>query len=291
MNLRSLTAVFAVFLLCLVLIGFQPVLGSTVGPVYLSDGVTVFSPVNTTYNTKNILFNYTVAVGIGSHLSLNYTLDSTLTAPMPFFVPHELHVVSLACGQVQLPELSEGLHTLTISMHTDFIFSNLHSYVDTIYFTVDPSAPDFILDATSPNITIKTPQTYQTYAGTVPLNMLLSEPTTPLTVTIDGNRTLTLPSQNTTLTDLAVGTHILTIQADDLAGNHGYSNYVTFYVSEPTPTPMLTATPIEPTKPPQQPPDTGFVAVLVAGCLVAVLALTYFAVKKLKRRLGLSLFL
>ena len=159
MNLRSLTAVFGVLLLCLLLIGLQPVLGSTVGPVYLSDGVTVFSPVNTTYNTKNILLNYTVAVGIGSHLSLNYTLDGALTAPMPFSVPHELHVVSLARGQVQLPELSEGLHTLTISMHTDFIFSNLHSYVDTIHFTVDPSAPDFILDATPPNITIKTPQT------------------------------------------------------------------------------------------------------------------------------------
>jgi hypothetical protein len=275
---------FIVVLLGLLLIGLQPVLGSTVGPVYLSDGVTVFSPVNTTYNTKNILFNYTVAVGIGSHLSLNYTLDGTLTAPMPFFVPHELHVVSLARGQVQLPELSEGLHTLTISMHTDFIFSNFDSYVDTIYFTVDPSAPDFILDATPPNISIQTPQTNQTYTGTVPLNVLLSEPTTPLAVTIDGNRTLTLSAQNTTLTDLTVGKHILTIQANDLVGNSGYSNYVTFYVSEPTPTPMPTATPIEPTKPPQQPPDNGFLAVLAAGGLITGLALTYFAVKKLKRR-------
>jgi hypothetical protein len=168
-------------------------------------------------------------------------------------------------------------------MHTDFIFSNFDSYVDTIYFTVDPSAPDFILDATPPNITIKTPQTYQTYPGAVPLNVHLSEPTTPLTVTIDGNRTLTLPAQNTTLTDLAVGKHILTIQANDLVGNHGYSNYVTFYVSEPTPTPMPTATPIEPTKPPQQPPDTLFLAVFAAGVLIACLAITYFAVKKLKR--------
>ena len=281
MNLSSLTA-FAVFLLCLLMIGLQPVLGSTVGPVYLSDGVTVFSPVNTTYNTKNILFNYTVAVGIGSHLSLNYTLDGTLTAPMPFSVPHELHVVSLARGQVQLPELSEGLHTLTISMHTDFIFSNLHSYVDTIYFTVDPAASDFILDATPPNITIQTPQTNQTYPGIVPLNVHLSEAITPFTLTIDGNRTLTLPTQNTTLTDLTVGKHILTIQANDLVGNRGYSNYVTFYVSEPTPTPMPPIITIEPTNPPQQPPDTGFVAVLVAGCLVAVLPLTYFAVKKRK---------
>ena len=160
----------------LMAVSTQPVFGNIVGPIYLSDGVTIYSPVNTTYNTKNILFNYTVAVGIGSHLSLNYTLDGTLTAPMPFSVinPQELHVVSLARGQVQLPEISEGLHTLTISMHTDFIFSNLHSYVDTIYFTVDPSAPGFILDATPPNIIIQTPQTNQTYLGDVPLNVFLS---------------------------------------------------------------------------------------------------------------------
>ena len=275
---------FIVVLLGLLLIGLQPVLGNIVGPVYISDVVTVFSPVNTTYNTKNILFNYTVEVGIGSHLSLNYTLDGTVTAPMPYALikPNELHVVSLARGQVGLPELSEGLHSLTISVYSDFIFSNVHSYVDTIYFKVDLSAPDFTLDGTPPNITIQTPQTNRTYANRVSLNVLLSEPTGQFTVTLDGNRTLYLPAQNTSLTDLTVGTHSLTIQANDLVGNSGYSNYVTFYVSEPTPTPMPTATPIEPTKPPQQPPDNGFLAVLVAGCLVTVLALTYFAVKKRK---------
>ena len=278
---------FIVVLLSLLLIGLQPVLGNVVGPVYISDVVIVYSPVNTTYNTKNILLNYTVGVGIGMHISLNYTLDEGLTGDMPFTVinPNELHVVYLARGQVQLPELSEGLHSLTISFSTDFSFNAIHSFVDTIYFTVDLAAPDVVLDATPPNIIIQTPQTNQTYTGTVPLNVLLSEPTTPLTATIDGNRTLTLPAQNTTLTDLTVGTHSLTINANDLVGNRGYSNYVTFYVSEPTPTPMQTATPlIEPTKPPQQPPDTGFLAVLAAGVLIAGLALTYFAVKKLKRR-------
>ena len=282
----SRVTVFAVVLLGLLLIGLQPVLGSTVGPVYLSDDVTVFSPVNTTYNTKNILFNYTLAVGIGSHISLNYTLDGSLIGAMPFTVinPKELHVFYMARGQVQLPELSEGLHTLVISFHAENSFSKVKSQVDTIHFTIDLAAPDVVLDATPPNITIQTPQRNQTYAGTVPLNVLLSEPTTPLTVTIDGKRTLTLPTQNTTLTDLAVGKHILTIQANDLVGNQGYSNYVTFYVSEPTSTPMPTATPIEPTKPPQQPPDNAFLAVLAIGALIAGLALTYFAAKKLKRR-------
>ena len=260
----------------------QPALGSIVGPVYLSDCVTVYSPVNATYNTKNILFNYTVGVGIGSHLSLNYTLDGTVTAPMPYSLikPNELHVVSLAKGQVQLPELSEGLHSLTISVHTDFIFSNAQSYVDTIYFKIDLSAPDFILDGTPPNITIQTPQTNRTYTNNVPLNVVSSEPTDQFTVTLDGNRTLYRPAQNTTLPELTVGEHSISIQVNDLAGNPAYSNYVKFTVEAPTPTPLPTATPIEPTKTPQPAVDTGIVAaLLVVGCFV-VFAFAFYSLKR-----------
>jgi hypothetical protein len=284
MNLSSLT-VFVVGLLCLLLIGLQPVLGSVVGPVHLSDIVTVLSPVNTTYNTKNILLNYTVGVGIGMHISLNYTLDENLKDVMPYTVvnPNELHVVYLARGQVQLPELSEGLHTLTISCSTDFSFNAVHFFVDTIFFTVDLAAPEVVLDATPPNITIQTPQTNQTYAGTVPLSVLLSEPTTQLTIKLDGNRTITLPAQNTTLTDLTVGNHNLSIQANDIVGNRGYSNRVSFYVTQPTPTPMPTAPPIEPTNPPQQPMNNNVPVVLAAGGVIVGLALTCLAFKKLKR--------
>jgi hypothetical protein len=272
---------FAVVFLGLLLIGLQPVLGSTVGPVHLSDVVTVYSPVNTIYNTKNILFNYTVGVGIGMHISLNYTLDGSLTGPMPYTVinPKELHVVYLARGQVQFPELSEGSHTLTISFETDFSFMNVHSFVDTIYFAVDLAAPDIVLDATPPNINIQTPQANQTYTGTVPLNVLLSEPTTQLTVKLDGNRTITLPAQNTTLTDLTIGTHSLSIQASDLVGNRGYSNRVNFYVTQAQPTPIPTPTPIESTKQPQQ-KDTNVPTVLASGGLIAVLTLAYLAFKK-----------
>jgi hypothetical protein len=243
MSRQLVWSIVAAFVFTGLLLGMvQPASGNIIGPVYLSDGVTVYSPVNAAYNTKNILFNYTVAVGIGSHLSLNYTLDGTLTAPMPYSVinPNELHVVYLAQGQVQLPELSEGVHTLTISLYTDSSFSNVHSYVDTIYFTVDPSAPDFILDGTPPNLTIQMPQTNQTYTGTVPLNVILSEPTGQFTVTLDSNQTLYLPAQNNTLTELTIGEHSISIQANDLAGNPGYSNYVKFTVDAPTPTPTPT---------------------------------------------------
>jgi hypothetical protein len=46
------------------------------------------------------------------------------------------------------------------------------------------------------------------------------------TLTLDSYGTLYLPAQNTTLTELTIGEQSIAIQAYDLAGNPGYSNYV-----------------------------------------------------------------
>ena len=234
---------FTMILAALLLVSAQPVKGDTVGPLRFKDGVTVYSPVNTTYNSRNILFNYTFAVGMGMHYSLNYMLDGNLAEPMPYSVinPQELHVVYLATGQVQLPELSEGTHSLTISLQATFGKNDIRSYSDTISFTIDTNAPDFALDTAPPKIIIQSPQTNQTYTTSVPLNLFLSEPVTQLIVYLDGNKT-TLSTQNTTLRGLTAGTHSLTVTAIDLAGNPGYTNYVTFNVIQPTPTQQPTPT-------------------------------------------------
>jgi hypothetical protein len=238
---------FTLILAALLIVSAQPVKGDTVGPLRFKDGVTVYSPVNTTYNSRNILFNYTFAVGMGMHYSLNYMLDGNLAKPMPYSVinPQELHVVYLAIGQVQLPELSEGTHSLKISLQATFGKNDIRSYSDTISFTIDTNAPDVALDTEPPKIIIQSPQTNQTYTTAVPLNLLLSEPVTQLIVYLDGNKT-TLPTENTTLGGLTVGTHSLTVTAIDLAGNPGYTNYVTFNVIQPTPTQQPTPTPTVP---------------------------------------------
>ena len=238
---------FTLILAALLLVSAQPVKGDTVGPLRFKDGVTVYSPVNTTYNSRNILFNYTFAVGMGMHYSLNYMLDGNLAEPMPYSVinPQELHVVYLATGQVQMPELSEGTHSLTISLQATFGKNDIRSYSDTISFTIDTNAPDFALDTAPPKIIIQSPQTNQTYTTAVPLNIFLSEPITQLIVYLDGNKT-TLSTQNTTLRGLTAGTHSLTVTAIDLAGNPGYTNYVTFNVIQPTPTQQPTPTPTIP---------------------------------------------
>jgi hypothetical protein len=232
---------------------------------------------------------------MGMHYSLNYMLDGSEAQAMPYSVvnPQELHVVYLALGNVQLPELSEGPHSLTISLEASFGKNDIRSYSDTIYFNIDTNAPDVILDASPPKITIQAPQTNQTYTADVPLNLILNEPVTQLILHLDGNKT-TLPPQNTTLTGLTNGTHTLTVTALDHVGNPGYTNYVTFNVIQPTPTQQPTptsATSEQPTtntdaEPPQTDPlPTSLVLAVISVVVFAAAAGLLVKYKKHKSRL------
>jgi hypothetical protein len=272
----KLVIAFTCILAGLLLASVQPVVADTIGPLRFKDGVTVYSPINATYNSKNMLFNYTFACGFGMHYSLNYTLDGSITGPMPYSVinPQELHVVYLARGQVQLPELSEGTHSLTISLQATFGENDIRSYSDTIYFTIDTNAPDFALDTTPPNIIIQSPQTNQTYTATVPLDLLLSEPVTQLIVYLDGNKTI-LPAQNTTLTGLTTGTHSLTVATVDLAGNPGYTNYVKFNVIQPTQT-------LQPIPTPTVPEFSSWTILILLSIVLATAGLLVYHKRKTK---------
>ena len=219
---------------------------------------------------------------MGMHYSLNYVLDGNIAAPMLYSVinPQELHVVYLAIGQVQLPELSEGTHTLTISLQATFGKNDVRSYSDTIYFTIDTNAPDCTLDTTPPNIIIQSPKTNQTYTSPVPLNLFLSEPVSQLILYLDSNKT-TLSVQNTTLAGLTTGTHILTVTTIDFAGNPGYTNHVTFNVIQPTPTlqPIPTDAMLEhpTTNTGAEPPQTEFFTTTIIAAVTLLVALAVAA--------------
>ena len=137
MNRKAILATsFVLFLAGLLLVSVQPVEAETLGPLRLfKDSIIVYSPINAIYNSKNILFNYTFAISIGMHYSLNYTLDGSEASPMPVSVinPQELHVVYLAVGQVQLPELSEGTHSLTISLEKTSFGGKGHPFIQRHY--------------------------------------------------------------------------------------------------------------------------------------------------------------
>jgi hypothetical protein len=99
----------------------------------------LFSPLNRTYNSRFLTLNLTFGAAIGIKYSLYYKIDGKYECPIPFVIdnPNETHVVYKATGFVELPELSEGSHHLTIYLIAAGYQPKGLSYADTVYFTID----------------------------------------------------------------------------------------------------------------------------------------------------------
>jgi hypothetical protein len=206
--------------------------------IRFSSGVTLFSPINKTYNSSFLTLNFSFACGWGIKYSLNYDIDGKYEGPMPYVIknPEELHVVYYATGLVKLPELSEGSHSLTIYLEAPGITAHRSSYADTV---------NFAIDLTPPNISILSPanKTYTTDNATeasISLDFTVNENVSQVAFSLDGQEDISIAG-NTTLTELSIGSHNVTVYARDLAGNVGASETVSFtMVAEPEPEPFPT---------------------------------------------------
>lgn len=113
----------------------QPVKADQAGSISYSSGVTIFCPVNTTYDSKFLTLNLTFGFGLGVKTTFNYTIDGKYGEDPITFVyknPTELHIINEATGTVKLPELSVGSHVLQIN-----VLSGIYDY----HGANPPSAP------------------------------------------------------------------------------------------------------------------------------------------------------
>jgi hypothetical protein len=132
--------------------------------IHFDSGITIFSPLNTTYYSTNPILNLTLySAGImGSldgQITMSYSIDGINIGYVPLKSNGELHVVSTAVGTVNLPELSNGQHTLTIRLYglNQRTYQPKYMwYVNTIQFStygVDP----LLNQSTNPTMTATPP--------------------------------------------------------------------------------------------------------------------------------------
>jgi hypothetical protein len=235
--------------------------------IRFSSGVTIFSPLNRTYNSKFLTLNFTIACGWGIQYSLNYSVDGKYEGPMPYVIknPEELHVVYYGTGLVELPELSEGAHSLTVYLGTSINNDHIRPlYVDTV---------NFAIDLTPPNISLLSPMN-KTYTvaniteAKIPLEFTVNENASKVAFSLDGQDDI-LIAGNTTLTGLSVGLHNVTVYAQDLAGNAGASETVTFAI--------VAETESSSSKPESFPT---LLVIIASGASVAVIGLSLIAYLK-----------
>ena len=124
---------------------------------FLDSAVTIFSPVNMTYNYRNLTLNLTVPVwsimGMPTSVSMNYSIDGIYNGPVPLRTitppdaPPIATKVGWGAGSVDLPELPDGSHYLTIYLYGLNMRNyqpQFKSYVYTVYFSIDDPNSIFI---------------------------------------------------------------------------------------------------------------------------------------------------
>ena len=196
--------------------------------VTIAGGGTLYCPVNTTYSTNHLTLQIEFGYGMGVRCELTYDVDGTYKGPIRLFAtnPQELHVVNPTTGNVDLPQLSEGSHWLTITVTASLngyygsnppgapykptgVSGNYEAiWVTSVYFTIDTTGwstditPPVITDLTIVNQTYRFPR--------IPLLFHVNEDISQATYSLDGKDNITI-TENTTLTNLTPGQHNLTL--------------------------------------------------------------------------------
>jgi hypothetical protein len=130
---------------------------------------------------------------------------------------------------LQFSNIPEGTHRIIIQAAGSGVYMEGLSYKE---FRISSSTElRFSIDTIPPTITIK--ETLNTTSEQeIPLDFLVNETTAKVSYVLDNSQNITIGG-NTTLHDLPVGEHNLTLYAWDLAGNIGASQTAFFTVQMP----------------------------------------------------------
>jgi len=167
--------------------------------------IEILSPEDKTYAVSDVPLSFTVSE---STSWMGYSLDGQANVTVT--------------GNTTLTSLLDGSHHVVV--YANDTAGNM-GYSSTVYFTVDTS---------SPTISVLSPEN-KTYAvSDVPLSFTVSESTSWMGYSLDGQANNTIAG-NTTIVDLPDGIHTVIVYANDTTGNMGYSSTVYFTVDTTPP--------------------------------------------------------
>jgi hypothetical protein len=151
-------------------------------------GLDIISPQNKTYNSKCLTLNATAYWFFASIDHMFYSTDGQESHELPgkrpsTEFPNPMH--GTVIGLATLPELTEGEHSITVSLIGTLYFPETRSYLDqaTVYFSIDTTPP--IVSGLSVENTTHSQLD-------LPLNFMVNEPTAWMGYRLDDEANVTL---------------------------------------------------------------------------------------------------
>ena len=158
-------------------------------------------------------------------------------------------------GTTDIPTINQTIY--------DFKYDFNSGTVNFIPFLTEPNPIPKFPDTTPPTISIVSPENKTYTVSNVSLTFTISEPTSWMGYSLDGQANMTV-TENTTLTGLSDGPHSLVVYATDTAGNTGACETIHFSI--------------------EAFPTTWIVAAMVVIAIVGAALLVYF--RKIRKTTG-----
>jgi hypothetical protein len=139
-----------------------------------------------------------------------------------------------------LTNLSDGEHTITVNA-----FASAFEYIPwysrpTAYTISNYSLVHITVDTASPEIQISSIENKTYFSPNFQLNFTVNQPVSRFSYVLDALENVTVIA-NSTLPDLPIGLHNVTVYAWDAAGNVGTSESITFTIAESFPAAFVAA--------------------------------------------------
>jgi hypothetical protein len=223
--------------------------------------VSIIAPTNgTSYSSSTLSLTYNASVGYSSTASVRFLLEITFEADWlpknvtlyefnadkdPYTTEPTLTELSKTLNLTGIPE---GTHSLIVharerGAYEKYDLSGCPSklYV-TNFFINGSSLVFFTVDLTAPTVSVLSVENKTYYTSDIPLTVATNEVFSKIAYSIDGHENVTIAG-NTTLTNLSLGGHNITVYIADEAGNTGTSETVFFTIEKPSPfSPLLIVT-------------------------------------------------
>jgi hypothetical protein len=237
----------------------------------LASPINIASPSNSTYNSGLLILDISFKLMLNvekTNITVLYSLDGKENVTVPWSAecfPVESTVtypngstltdisslfsyyIISAC--VALPELPEGFHSISVYGRYEHAGGSNYNVHDSskVCFTINKG--------NAPVISILSVENKTYSQDRLDLNFTVDKSTSWMGYCLDGQANVTLTG-NFTLTQLPIGSHTLTVYANDTVGNMGSSLTINFNVAEPFPTLFVVAV------------TATIVAVVVIGVLI-----------------------
>jgi hypothetical protein len=223
--------------------------------------VLIIAPTNgTSYSSSSLSLTYNASIGNSSTASVRFLWNVTFEADWlpktvtayefnadkdPYTTEPTLTEFSKTLNLTGIPE---GTHSLMVhaqerGAYEEYDCNGFPSklYV-TNFFINGSSLVVFTVDLMPPIISVLSVENKTYYTSDVPLTVATDEVLSKIAYSIDGHENVNIAG-NTTLANLPLGEHSITVYITDEAGNTGTSETIFFTIEKPSPfSPLLIVT-------------------------------------------------